>query len=291
MFGSATKAAVEAFQRRRGLPITGRVDRATWSVLIEAGHVLGSRSLEHVSPMLRGDDVADLQQRLCALGFDTDRVDGIFGGLTANAVAEFQKNIGLTADGKAGPATIDQLFRLGGLSTLTRSVTAVRDGESLRNTSRAERYKTIGLSALGIDIALIQPVKSELERVGLTVHLLDVAERKVPQAANSLAVDLYLGLSKGEHPIDYRTLFYSGYAYESASGKALATEIMSRLTKDSTAESNVVGMALPLLRETLMTAVIIESPEAKQTPSQIAELAQVLAFAITSDELSQLDTH
>jgi hypothetical protein len=66
---------------------------------------------------------------------------------------------------------------------------------------------------------------------------------------------------------------------------------MSRLTKDSATESNVVGMALPLLRETLMTAVIIESPEAKQTPAQIAELAQVLAFAITSDELGQQDAH
>ena len=159
-------------QRRRGLPITGFVDRATWSVLIEAGHVLGSRPLEHLSPMLRGDDVADLQQRLCALGFDTDRVDGIFGGLTAHAVAEFQENIGLTPDGKAGPATIDQLFRLGGLSTLTRSVTAVRDREVLRSQSGAERYKTLGLSSLGVDATVVETVERELELGGLTVHLL-----------------------------------------------------------------------------------------------------------------------
>jgi len=289
VFGPATKAAVEAFQRRRGLPITGLVDRATWSVLIEAGHVLGSRPLEHLSPMLRGDDVADLQQRLCALGFDTDRVDGIFGGLTAHAVAEFQENIGLIPDGKAGPATIDQLFRLGGLSSLTRSVTAVRDGEFLRNQSGAERYKTVGLSSLGVEAAVIDSVKCELERVGLTVHLLSDDERTIPQAANSLGVDLFLGLSTGSHPTEYRTLFYSGYTYESAGGKALATEIMARFTNNAAVEPNISGMAFPLLRETLMTAVIVELPEAVATSTSTEELGSVLAFAITADRLGQQD--
>jgi len=240
--------------------------------------------------MLRGDDVADLQQRLCALGFDTDRVDGIFGGLTAHAVAEFQENIGLIPDGKAGPATIDQLLRLGGLSSLTRSVTAVRDGELLRNQSGAERYKTVGLSSLGVEAALIDAVKCELERVGLTVHLLSDDERAIPQAANNLGVDLYLGLSAGNHPTEYRTLFYSGYTYESAGGKALATEIMARFTNNSAIEPNIAGMALPLLRETLMTAVIVELPEAVGTSTSTEELGSVLAFAITADRLGQQDT-
>ena len=45
--------------------------------------------------MQRGDDVADLQQRLSTLGFDTGRVDGIFGDRTSRALAEFQRNAGL----------------------------------------------------------------------------------------------------------------------------------------------------------------------------------------------------
>ena len=36
--------------------------------------------------MLRGDDVAELQQRLCTLGFDTGRIDGIFGDATVRAL-------------------------------------------------------------------------------------------------------------------------------------------------------------------------------------------------------------
>ena len=52
--------------------------------------------------MLRGDDVAELQQRLSALGFDTGRVDGIFGDLTSAALGEFQRNVGLPVDGIAG---------------------------------------------------------------------------------------------------------------------------------------------------------------------------------------------
>ena len=56
--------------------------------------------------MLRGDDVAELQQRLCALGFDTGRVDGIFGDRTSGALAEFQRNAGLPVDGIVGGATL-----------------------------------------------------------------------------------------------------------------------------------------------------------------------------------------
>ena len=44
--------------------------------------------------MLRGDDVAELQQDLGALGFDAGRVDGIFGPRTKDALEQFQRNIG-----------------------------------------------------------------------------------------------------------------------------------------------------------------------------------------------------
>ena len=63
--------------------------------------------------MLRGDDVAELQQRLCTLGFDTGRVDGIFGDATVRALDEFQRNAGLPVDGIVGGATLQELVRLG----------------------------------------------------------------------------------------------------------------------------------------------------------------------------------
>ena len=75
----------------------------TWSALVEAGRDLGDRFLYRRTPMLRGDDVAELQQRLSALGFDTGRVDGIFGDLTSAALGEFQRNVGLPSTASPGP--------------------------------------------------------------------------------------------------------------------------------------------------------------------------------------------
>ncbi len=81
IFGAGTKAAVEGFQYRRGLRVDGVCGPQTWAALVEAGLRLGDRFLYLRRPMLRGDDVADLQRRLSALGFDSGRVDGIFGAL------------------------------------------------------------------------------------------------------------------------------------------------------------------------------------------------------------------
>ena len=83
MFGPSTRAAVEAFQRHRGLRNDGIVSQGTWDRLVEAGRRLGDRVLSTTAPLLRGDDVAELQERLAALGFDPGRVDGIFGARPA----------------------------------------------------------------------------------------------------------------------------------------------------------------------------------------------------------------
>jgi peptidoglycan hydrolase-like protein with peptidoglycan-binding domain len=50
-----------------------------------------------------GPDVQDLQQKLKALGFDPNGVDGNFGFGTKKAVIAFQQSKGLQADGVAGP--------------------------------------------------------------------------------------------------------------------------------------------------------------------------------------------
>ena len=53
-FREGTRAAVEAFQYRRGLRVDGVCGRQTWSALVEAGRRLGDRFLYRRSPMLRG---------------------------------------------------------------------------------------------------------------------------------------------------------------------------------------------------------------------------------------------
>ena len=56
-----------------------------------------------------GPEVTSLQQKLKALGFDPNGVDGHFGAGTRDAVMAFQQSKGLQADGIAGPATVAAL--------------------------------------------------------------------------------------------------------------------------------------------------------------------------------------
>lgn len=53
----------------------------------------------------QGDDVAMIQQRLNALGYNVGAVDGDFGAATRNAVQEFQRDKGLETDGIIGART------------------------------------------------------------------------------------------------------------------------------------------------------------------------------------------
>lgn len=55
------------------------------------------------------DAVAELQERLRALGFDPGVVDGRFGAATAAAVVALQADRGLDPDGVVGPATWAEL--------------------------------------------------------------------------------------------------------------------------------------------------------------------------------------
>lgn len=131
VFGASTELSVRIFQQRRGLAADGLVGDDTWRSLVGAGYQLGDRLLIHSRPMMRGDDVRELQRRLNRLGFDAGYDDGIYGPETAAAVREFQLNAGLADDGIAGPQTV------GALRALHRQhqqapAFAVRERESLR---------------------------------------------------------------------------------------------------------------------------------------------------------------
>ena len=58
----------------------------------------------------QGEKVWKLQERLQALGYYTDAVDGQFGQGTRDAVIAFQKKNGLEADGYAGEETQSVLY-------------------------------------------------------------------------------------------------------------------------------------------------------------------------------------
>ncbi len=62
------------------------------------------RTLKLTDPLMKGEDVRELQEALKKAEFDV-KVDSVFGENTASAVKQFQKQNGLTVDGKAGTGT------------------------------------------------------------------------------------------------------------------------------------------------------------------------------------------
>ncbi len=110
VFDVACERAIRQFQQQRGLRVDGRIGQETFRALDEARWHLGDRVLAYtVSHPLVGDDVAALQRRLSAMGFDCGKADGIFAARTETAVREFQRNVGLVVDGTCGPATFRAL--------------------------------------------------------------------------------------------------------------------------------------------------------------------------------------
>lgn len=68
-----------------------------------------SRELYYTTPMMRGDDVEHVQERLNELNYNCGDVDGVFGKKTEFAVKNFQTDKGLTVDGIVGKHTVEAL--------------------------------------------------------------------------------------------------------------------------------------------------------------------------------------
>lgn len=284
-FGRATHAAVQAFQRQRGLRVDGICGGQTWQTLVEAGVRLGDRPLYRRSPMTRGDDVAELQQRLCALGFDTGRVDGIFGDATAVAVREFQENAALSVDGIVGGETVRELRRVEARrSGATHLVSTVRAREMLRQSPPTLTGRHIAVGEPG---GLGAPVAALRRR--LTVHGAHVTTLHHPdpsaqaQQANGAHVDVYLGLGLEPDRPGCLSAFYSGYRDESVGGRLLAEAVQRCVpTALGVPDLGVRGMSLTLLRETRMPAVTVEIGPTSLVVEHGPSLAEALVTALTA---------
>jgi peptidoglycan hydrolase-like protein with peptidoglycan-binding domain len=105
VFGSQTREAVIACQRKLGLEADGIVGPDTLSALSNDT----SQNFDPPSDSngilrlgSRGSAVSDLQSRLSAAGYYTGAIDGVFGSQTESAVIQLQRERGLTADGVVG---------------------------------------------------------------------------------------------------------------------------------------------------------------------------------------------
>jgi peptidoglycan hydrolase-like protein with peptidoglycan-binding domain len=106
-FGSNTQAALKAYQKARGLEVSGIADARTWSEINSTcgGMIAGAK----VPKGGTGTQVKYMQQALIGLGYLFGSADGKYGSITTEAVRQFQDAYGLSVDGSAGPDTMTSL--------------------------------------------------------------------------------------------------------------------------------------------------------------------------------------
>lgn len=290
-FGPGTRAAVEAFQYRRGLRVDGVCGPQTWATLVEANWRLGDRFLYHRSPMLRGDDVADLQRRLSAIGFDSGRVDGIFGEHTASALAEFQRNTGLPVDAILGGSTLRELRRVMPRHAAAELVSAVRDRERMRRAPRTLLGRRIAIGEEGGLDPLMAALRRRLTAEGaVVVPVLHPDGSIQAEQANQARVEVYLGVRLDPDRARCSAAYYSGYQYESPGGRHLA-ELVQALGAAAlgVAPEGARGMALTVLRETRMPAVVVEIGPPAQVVQRTKGLVEALVGALTAWVVTPVD--
>ena len=256
----------------------------TWAALVEAGWRLGDRLLYHRSPLLRGDDVADLQGRLGGLGFDAGRVDGLMGERTAAALSEFQRNCGLTVDGICGPATVAALLRLASARTATDPVAHIREREALRRGGSGMAGRRVALGQEGGLDALVSSVGRALGAAGAQVVAVGAPDGSTQAAgANGARADVYLGFALAPARDGCSSSYYRGFRFESPAGRRLAELLQPALTRAlGVPDLGVHGMSLPVLRETRMPAVLCELGPAQAVVEGMAGIGLVVTEALTA---------
>lgn len=280
IFDDHTEKALREFQSARRLVEDGICGHQTWSALLESDHRLGDRMIYLRSPMTRGDDVSDLQQRLGSLGFDAGWLDGIFGPDTERALRDFQHNQGLTADGVVGRETVAALERLAGRKSGEKTIAEVRELELLRSQAGVDGRRIVVGEAGGLP-AIVDGLARRLRYDGaevLTLHHPDLSTHA--RAANDWDGAVYIGLTLATEEL--RIAYFSTEGFTSNGGRALATRCATALAPVLPAELGSLGMRLPILRETRMPAVWCRIGPAAHVVEHAGEVADAFRDAITA---------
>ena len=263
-FGDPTRGAVLDFQKAKGLDADGIVGPNTWRSLYEAGYRLGDRLLVMRRPMMRGEDVSELQSRLNSLGFDAGKVDGIFGPESEHAVIDFQHNRNLAEDGKVGPEVVTEIH-LVTRGELKEGRHSIREREWMRRLppsiagarvyldaacrdphEAAQAWEAATAAAIAIQEAGGIPMLSRSQDT-------NIPERVSARRANRLGSDLIVAFRVA---VDEEAVFFFASEHSrSGAGETLASAIAQSVG------GTVEGRASAMLKETRAPAAVVSQHE------------------------------
>jgi len=300
-FDAATEQAVRVFQQDRGLSVDGIVGKDTFRRLEEARWQLGDRVVHYVpGHLMTGDDVAELQRRLTQLGFDSGRADGMFGPHTDTALREFQRSVGVDADGICGPETFvafDRLVR----AVSGGNAVVLRDQVTLSALRTGVTDKTVVLHpGTSVDAAMCMAIAKSVEgRLGalgtqvLLTHNDDTNVDEVSSAtfANEVDADIVVEIEVNScastEPNGVVTFYYGDPrgGVHSVSGKILAERIHRTVVeRTGLLDGHCQARTWDVLRLTRMPAVRVEvgylSHPQDAAKLQTQEFRQLIAQAI-----------
>ena len=109
VYGDDTVEAIKIFQASVGLGADGICGDQTLNLLSGSLDAAPSDDGYAIKLGSRGDDVAEVQNILIAMGYMTGDADGVCGSKMVSAIKTFQSDANLTADGVAGTRTLDAL--------------------------------------------------------------------------------------------------------------------------------------------------------------------------------------
>jgi N-acetylmuramoyl-L-alanine amidase len=290
-FDEQMDSAVREFQQQQGLSVDGIVGTETFRRLEEVRWRLGDRVLSFSAGHMQiGDDALMLQRRLTDMGFDSGRVDGVFGPSTDHALRDFQRNVGLESDGVCGPLTLRELDRLtrtvsGGApeqlrdqQALARLQTGTADkvividpghggndpGRELDASTLTEQWviddicsRLEGrLSALGIQVLLTRALGAN--------HLSPATEAERAAFANRVGADLVISVHCDWEPSGQgrgaATYYYGSSRTASMLGREFAELLVDHVSdRTGLADCQAHAKTWDLLRLTRMPAVRLEA--------------------------------
>ena len=139
-------------------------------VLVSAGTVTCAAAAYHQGD--QGEDIANIQVQLNALGYNAGNADGDFGEVTASAVKLFQRDRGLDADGVIGMQTYRAI--------MGREMQVSRDSSS----ALVRRIIQTALSYQGVPYAFGGTTPNGFDCSGFTRYVFAQAGIYLPRAAD-----------------------------------------------------------------------------------------------------------